>query len=424
MCFRSTIFFLFLGFCQISYGKYGFRGEQEWGFVTVRPGAHIFYWLHYTTANVSLYTEKPLIIWLEGGPGVSSTGYTNFKEIGPLNLDLTNRSNSLVKDYNILFIDNPVGTGFSYTDSDDQHARSDQQIANDLLISIEKFLKEFPSFSNVSTYVVGQCYGGKIAVLLASKWLQKIKSGWNISNFKGIGISSAWISPVHSVLSWAPYLFENRLIDNDDYNVIRGSAYQAYLSTHIKDWNGANNHTHSTISNIKNIIKNVNFYNILSKVEHRNFSPYVEDESQLHSLMETQVKSALNISENIHFNVDDYRVYEFLISQLMRPAIKEVEYLLRQSNFKVFVLSGKLDLLVNSKGTERWIENLKWANSSEWLKIKSSQLIVNKTNEGYVKTCGNFRMYSVNRAGHLIAVDNPAATRKILSDLTSDDLSN
>lgn len=65
-----------------------------------------------------------------------------------------------------------MGTGFSYTDSDHQHAKSDQQVASDLLIFIEKFLDEFPSFSKVSTYVVGQCYGGKIAVLLAFKWLQ------------------------------------------------------------------------------------------------------------------------------------------------------------------------------------------------------------------------------------------------------------
>lgn len=39
--------------------------------------------------------------------------------------------------------------------------------------------------------------------------------------------------------------------------------------------------------------------------------------------METQVKSALNISENIHFSVDDYRVYEFLISELMKPVLKK-----------------------------------------------------------------------------------------------------
>ncbi|KAJ8942061.1 hypothetical protein NQ314_010169 [Rhamnusium bicolor] len=40
--------------------------EQEWGHVTVRQGAHMFWWLYYTTADVSNYTERPLIIWLQG----------------------------------------------------------------------------------------------------------------------------------------------------------------------------------------------------------------------------------------------------------------------------------------------------------------------------------------------------------------------
>lgn len=46
--------------------------DQEWGYVTVRDGAHMFWWLHYTTAT-SDPTEKPLLIWLQGGPGGSST---------------------------------------------------------------------------------------------------------------------------------------------------------------------------------------------------------------------------------------------------------------------------------------------------------------------------------------------------------------
>lgn len=57
-------------------------GEQEWGFVEVRDNAHIFYWLYLTTAAVNNVTEKPLVIWLQGGPGASSTGYGNFAELG------------------------------------------------------------------------------------------------------------------------------------------------------------------------------------------------------------------------------------------------------------------------------------------------------------------------------------------------------
>ena len=64
----------------------------------VRPASYMFWWLYYTTnANVSSYYDKPLIIWLQGGPGASSTSYGNFEELGPLDADLRPRNFSWVR---------------------------------------------------------------------------------------------------------------------------------------------------------------------------------------------------------------------------------------------------------------------------------------------------------------------------------------
>uniref|UniRef100_T1GJZ0 Carboxypeptidase n=1 Tax=Megaselia scalaris TaxID=36166 RepID=T1GJZ0_MEGSC len=102
---------------RIKGKKNGFGpGKQDWGHVTVRKGAHMFYWLYYTTAT-PLHTRRPLAIWLQGGPGASSTGYGNFEELGPLTLELENRNWTWVKDMNVMFIDNPVGSGYSYVDA-------------------------------------------------------------------------------------------------------------------------------------------------------------------------------------------------------------------------------------------------------------------------------------------------------------------
>ena len=79
-------------------------GEQEWGYVTVRPKAHMFWWLYYTTADVNTkYEEKPLIIWLQGGPGVSGTAYGNFEELGPLDTNLKPRNHTWVPIYILTF---------------------------------------------------------------------------------------------------------------------------------------------------------------------------------------------------------------------------------------------------------------------------------------------------------------------------------
>jgi len=37
---------------------------EFWGYVDVRPGAHMFYWL-YLSSHADAYLERPLIIWLQ-----------------------------------------------------------------------------------------------------------------------------------------------------------------------------------------------------------------------------------------------------------------------------------------------------------------------------------------------------------------------
>jgi serine carboxypeptidase 1 len=93
----------------------------------------MFWWMHFTKANVAAHTERPLIFWLQGGPGSSSTGYGNFEILGPLDLAQQERNFTWVNTHNVcralhffmdiillffhfqvLFVDNPVGTVRNY----------------------------------------------------------------------------------------------------------------------------------------------------------------------------------------------------------------------------------------------------------------------------------------------------------------------
>ncbi|KAL6420218.1 hypothetical protein ACFW04_011778 [Cataglyphis niger] len=163
--------------CHFNYPflrKKGFGpGEQEWSFVQVRPYANMFWWLYYTTADVKSYYDKPLIIWLQGGPGGSSTAYGNFEEIGPLDTDLNPRNYTWVKNYNVLFIDNPVGTGFSNAENISAFSTTNAQIASDLLECIRGFYKQLPKFKSVPTYITTESYGGKMGAEFALVWDRK-----------------------------------------------------------------------------------------------------------------------------------------------------------------------------------------------------------------------------------------------------------
>lgn len=60
----------------------------------------MFWWMHFTKATTT-HTDRPLIFWLQGGPGSSSTGYGNFEILGPLDLAQQERNFTWVNTHNV-----------------------------------------------------------------------------------------------------------------------------------------------------------------------------------------------------------------------------------------------------------------------------------------------------------------------------------
>lgn len=62
-----------------------------------------------------------MLLWLQGGPGGSSL-FGLFVEQGPLqvnaDLSVALRNHTWNEEFAVLYIDNPVGTGYSFTDND------------------------------------------------------------------------------------------------------------------------------------------------------------------------------------------------------------------------------------------------------------------------------------------------------------------
>lgn len=120
---------------------------------------------------------------------------------------------------NVLFIDNPVGSGFSYVDSRGSFARTNTQIAEDLLNFLKQFYKRFPLFQSVPLHIFSQSYGGKMAVEFAYLVDQERKHQRIESNLKSVALLGPWISPIDSVMSYAPFL----------KNLVGVSFYELFL---------------------------------------------------------------------------------------------------------------------------------------------------------------------------------------------------
>lgn len=97
-----------------------------------------------------------------------SSGYGNFMEIGPLDINLEKRNYSPIQDFNVLFIDNPVGVGYSYVvGNDTKTPKNNEEIGGDLFRFLKIFMNRKEDFQNVPLYIFGESYGGKMVVEFA-----------------------------------------------------------------------------------------------------------------------------------------------------------------------------------------------------------------------------------------------------------------
>ncbi|CAE8648828.1 unnamed protein product, partial [Polarella glacialis] len=106
----------------VDLSSFGWKGSNAMhsGFMTLdkEKGKNTFFW--YSEA-LDGNASAPLLLWLQGGPGASSL-FGMFTEIGPFGIGpggvLQPREVNWNQHYNMLFFDNPVGTGFSFTQSE------------------------------------------------------------------------------------------------------------------------------------------------------------------------------------------------------------------------------------------------------------------------------------------------------------------
>lgn len=68
-----------------------------------------------------------------------------------------------VDDVNLMFVDSPVATGYSYVDSAAALARTNRQTSLDLVELMRQVLDRLPDLRTVPLYIFGESYGGKVA---------------------------------------------------------------------------------------------------------------------------------------------------------------------------------------------------------------------------------------------------------------------
>nr|KYP32852.1 Serine carboxypeptidase-like 40 [Cajanus cajan] len=204
---------------------YGVNFDQYSGYVTVDPvaGRELFYYFVESPYNPS---TKPLVLWLNGGPGCSSLGYGAFEELGPFRINsdgktLYRNKYAWNEVANVLFLESPAGVGFSYSNTtSDYETRGDNSTAKDSYVFLINWLERFPQYKTHDFYITGESYAGHYVPQLAYTILVNNKIGHQSINLKGIAVWNALIDEATGSKGMADYLWTHALSSDETHELI------------------------------------------------------------------------------------------------------------------------------------------------------------------------------------------------------------
>ncbi|RWR94805.1 serine carboxypeptidase-like protein 51 [Cinnamomum micranthum f. kanehirae] len=454
-------------------------GSEEWGYVEVRPKAHMFWWLYHSPQRVhSPSGPWPTVLWLQGGPGASGVGIGNFQEIGPLDSNLKPRNSTWLQKADLLFVDNPVGTGFSFVEDESLVVKTDEEAANDLTALLKALSNKVQKLQTSPLFLVAESYGGKYAVTLGLSLLKAIQNGELKLRLGGIALGDTWISPEDFVFSWGPLLKDvsrlddnglkksNRLISsfdliintiNIDYRLMDSLFFKSGLSNKLRSNNSLAEAIKQHIQNgqyknatnlwilLESVISSysnfVDFYNFMldsggdsssmtsmglsDGISMKKYSSYLSSkdssDGDFNSFMNGVIKKKLRIiPKNVSWGGQSDIVFTGLAGDFMKPRINEVDELLSKG-VNVTVYNGQLDLICATKGTEAWLQKLKWDGLKKFTNLDRTPLFCNsgpKDTRGFRKSYKNLHFYWILGAGHFVPVDQPCVSLQMIGEIT------
>lgn len=84
--------------------------------------------------------------------------FGDFDEIGPLNWNLQPRNYTWLKLANLIFIDNPIGAGWSYTTDPNGFSTTDAEIGINLVTVLSAFMQKYPQFAHTPFWIFAESY--------------------------------------------------------------------------------------------------------------------------------------------------------------------------------------------------------------------------------------------------------------------------
>ncbi|KAF7526247.1 hypothetical protein G7054_g10830 [Neopestalotiopsis clavispora] len=399
-------------------------GSSQWsGTVPVGKNREMFFWYF---ESRSAPQATPLVIWLNGGPGASSL-LGAFHEIGPCSVSedgksTTRNPNSWTNFANMLFIDQPIGAGYSET----ADASLWSMDLNEGSIDFDKFLDGFlndlfPELEQRPIHFAGESFGGQYLPVYASMTRRKFASLILVNAL--VDFADSTLGYFHHFCSDA---HSNGRVQTNDFNETACLALAASYSTCEKygslcsltyDVDLCNDAFEKCLPMMEAVYTQV-LSGDLDLYDDR-LSWMEQVQTYLNS---TRVKQAIGLPVDFNFRPVnfDLNAHWAQRGQDFVPSTRQLVHILDSKQTPILVINGNNDVVVNTEGIIRTYDNLQWSKHASFREKKYTpwyfeDLDGGMTEGGMEKTLGNLTVLTVDNAGHMSPQAQPIGVADVVA---------
>ncbi|KAA0153174.1 hypothetical protein FNF29_03363 [Cafeteria roenbergensis] len=402
--------------------------KQYAGYVDVSDewNSHYFAWLSESRSNPS---ADPLIVWLTGGPGCSSS-LAMFGENGPCTYK-PDGTGTVYNPFgwnskaNVMFIDQPAGVGYSYADRGG-YSHNETQVGEFMVAFFTGFYKKYPQFANNPLYMACESYGGHFCPATTYALLQSNKLAGTNFPIKGMSIGSGLVDPAAQyptfpafVHDWCIEKLGRPCVDQSGYESMvaaspKCSELIAQCQVNTSACEPAKQFCNAAMFGPYDAT-GFNPYDIRSKCE---IPPMCYNFTGLTSFLNLEsTKKAIGV-EGHDWAPCNSQVYTDFDSDWMKNMAWTIPPIL-EADIRVWVYAGDVDFIVQWIGNQAWTESLEWSGAKGYNATVLKPWTWNGKYAGKHRSFGGLSFTTVSNAGHLAAHDQPESTLGMINAFIS-----
>lgn len=390
--------------------------ESYSGYITTNKetNGNLFFWFFPAESDPS---SAPVVMWLDGGPG-SSSMFSLFLVNGPFfttvdeNDVLTGVAEnpySWHKKVNIMYVDNPFGTGYSFGD---KLLTTMDDITENLYDFLQQWYTMFPEYQGNAFFPFGHSFSGRYVPALTRKIHERNQEGGehiNI-NLEGCGVGDGWMSPTHNA-QYANFLYQVGLLDANqrDNCLIMETETRAMIE--LGQYYDAFVNWQTETAYFMGEIGCDYIYNIQR-------CPWIPAEEVYNEFCDLEsTRLAVHVGNmTFHDGMDAQQALEPVI---MEPGIQDVEYVLN-NGIRMLMYDGNMDIIVTHTGVLDMMTEIDWVGREEYEKAVRSIYTEKGSGDviGYLTSADNLRLLLVRNAGHEVPLYQPVGALQMMDEFT------